>query len=481
MKRAEVVRHGDTFEAIWPEDGIGIGFTRVRETDSGLIKAELKVSSIRPDQRGLLLSPTDCNLLAATERDRLSGVLTKRAADVVWADALEDAISQVVTLWREPEPLVDLWDIPDPGDLGYLFFPLLVDNETNVWFADEQSMKSYLAAVLAASVATGTPIPGIGRPSRTGTVLYYDWETEGDKQRRRLTKIANGLGLGEIRGIKYRQMRGRPMTECVALIRKEASQLEAVLAIFDSVAWMCAGDLNATSVAVPTMNAVSSVGGLTRLVLGHHSKAGREDENPSMHGSSFFEAASRNRWLIKKSQDEGASTIRLGLYHRKGSDDERHATLGLAFTFDRERNSVVVSPSSVHDDPELLKNASTRDRILAALGSTEFCKGTVEEISKDTGIPVGTVRREVNAMNGTRVTNLNRSAGGRGNMSVWALKAPDGPQTSVQTNRSLLTPSGVNGSSPLRGGTVQPKPFSTVQPERYSEVEDEDNENALPF
>lgn len=481
MNKAEVVRHGDTFEAIWADDGVGIGFTRVRETDSGRIMAELKVSSIRPDQRGLLLSPTDCNLLAATERDRLSGVLTKRAADIVWADALEDAISQVVHLWREPDPLVDLWDIPDPGDLAYLFHPLIVDGETNVWFADEQSLKSYLAAVVATAVATGTLIPGLGRPARTGTVLYYDWETSGGAQRRRLTRIANGLGLGQIRGIHYRQMRGRPMVDCVSLIRKEASQLAAVLVIFDSIAWMCSGNMNSTEIALPTMNAISSVVGPSRLVLGHHSKAGRTDEQPTMHGSSFFEAASRNRWLIKKSQDEGAATIRLGLYHRKGSDDERHGTMGLAFTFDRERNSVEVSPSSLDDDPELLRNASKADRIVAALRGTEFLKATVEEVSKETGIPVGSVKRELNAMNGSRVTNLNRSAGGRGNPGMWALKAEMTPPGTVQINRSPLTPSGVNGFSPLRGETVQPKPITTVQPERFSDETEEDDVEELPF
>ena len=117
MKPSQFRRDGDEFLAVWEQAGIGIGFSRIRESDSGMLFAELDVQSIRPDAQGTLLSPSRFNMMAATERKRLAEVLSQRAPDVFWADALESAVGRVIREWRTPEPLVDLWDVEDPGEL----------------------------------------------------------------------------------------------------------------------------------------------------------------------------------------------------------------------------------------------------------------------------------------------------------------------------------------------------------------------------
>lgn len=419
MKPTAFRHDGDDFLAVWETVGIGIGFSRIRETDSGMLYAELDVQSIRPDASGTLLSPSRFNLMAATERKRLADLLVGRAPDVPWNDALESAISRVITEYRTPEPLVDLWDVADPGENEYLIHPLLVKNDTNLWYADEQSLKSYLAMVCAASVVSGRVIPALGAPSSMGPVLLYDWETYDGKQRRRLTRVANGLGAGVLRQIHYRRMT-RPVVDCIGMIRAEASRLGAVLVIFDSLAWLCNGDINKPEIALPAMNAIGSIQGTTRLVLAHHGKAARADgEAPTVFGSAFFEAGSRNRWLIRKSQEEGASTIKIGLYHRKASDDQRFPSMGLAFTFDRERDAVTVDRCRVDEEPELLKAASQPTRIRAMLRDTEFCKATAEEISKETGISEKVVKAQLSKMDG--VVNLNANSMGRGKKGLWAL------------------------------------------------------------
>ncbi len=102
MKPTQFRRDGDEFLAVWETAGIGIGFSRLRETDSGMLYAELDVKSIRPDAQGTLLSPSRFNLMAATERKRLADLLGQRAADVRWGDALESAIGRVIAEWRTP-------------------------------------------------------------------------------------------------------------------------------------------------------------------------------------------------------------------------------------------------------------------------------------------------------------------------------------------------------------------------------------------
>jgi hypothetical protein len=491
-------RHGEEFLAAWDTPGIAISFSRIRETDSGMLFAELDVQSTRPDERGTLLSPSRFNLMAATERKRLAEVLSQRAEAVPWPEALEAACGRIVREWRTPEPLVDLWDVPDPGENTYLLHPYLVENDTNLWYADEQSLKSYLAMVCAASIVSGRVVPSLGQPSKQGPVLLYDWETFGGKQRRRLTRVANGMGTGAVRQIHYRRMT-RSITECIGLIRAEASRLGAVLVIFDSLGWMCNGDVNKSEIALPVMNAVGSIAGVTRLVLAHHSKAGRGDtEAPTVMGSGFFEAASRNRWLIRKAQDEGADTVRIGLYHRKASDDQRFNPRALAFTFDRFRDSVTVNTCDLEDDPALLKDAGPADRIVAVLRDAEFYKATVKEIAKETNIPTGSVKRHLLAMEGERVQRVspNGFAGGRGHAAEWALLAAKpftpapssdmqdseaGAPETVQINRSPLTPENVNGFSPLRGETVPTKPFKSVHVNTLGGFTEDGELDELPF
>lgn len=478
MKPTQFRKDGDDFLAVWETVGIGIGFSRIRETDSGMLFAELDVQSIRPDAAGTLLSPSRFNLMAATERKRLADLLVGRAPDVPWNDALESAISRVITEFRTPEPLVDLWDVVDPGENEYLIHPLLVKHDTNLWYADEQSLKSYLAIVCAASVTSGLAVPAIGEPSQVGPVLLYDWETFDGKQRRRLTRVANGFGVGVLRNIHYRRMT-RPVVDCIGMIRAEASRLGAVLVIFDSLAWLCNGDINKPEIALPAMNAIGSIQGTTRLVLAHHGKSGRSDsEAPTVFGSAFFEAGSRNRWLIRKSQEEGADTVKIGLYHKKASDDQRFRSMGLAFTFDRERDAVNVDRCDIEEEPELLRDASPAARIVAMLRDTEFCKATVKEISKETKIPEGSVKRHLIAMDGQRVqrASVNGLAGGRGHQTEWAVLAE-----TVQINRSPLSNRENEHFLSADAEKVfrkEAKPFKSVQGERFRGDEDEDD---IPF
>jgi hypothetical protein len=239
-----------------------------------------------------------------------------------------------------------------------------------------------------------------------------------------------------------------------------------VLVIFDSLAWLCNGDINKPEIALPAMNAIGSIQGTTRLVLAHHGKSGRGDaEQPTVFGSAFFEAGSRNRWLIRKSQDEGAETIRIGLYHRKSSDDQRHETRGLAFTFDRGRDAVTVTSCGIDDDPALLRDAGPDDRIVAMLKGTEFLSETVKEISKETKIPVGTVKRRLLAMDGQRVKraeDVNGLRGGRGNSVVWAVLAKPFKQSVHPLSNGEM-----NGFSPLRGKTIHSETVQNCSPERF--------------
>jgi hypothetical protein len=469
-------RDGDEFLAVWDAAKIGIAFSRIRETDSGQLYAELEIHSTRPDASGTLLAPARINLSASTDRKRLADLLAQRAADVLWSDALEAAIARVIREWRTPEPLQDLWeDVSDPGENTYLLHPLLVENDTNLWYADEQSLKSYLSMVCAVAVSKGLTVPGVGTPSKVGPVVIYDWETFDGKQRRRLTRVANGWGLGKVPGIYYRRM-SRPVADCIAPIRAEVSRLGAVLVIFDSLGWMANGNLNDSAVSLPTMNAVGAISGVTRLVLAHHGKSGREDGNtPSVFGSGFFEFASRNRWLIRKSQDEESDTVRIGLYHKKASDDARFGSIGLAFTFDKTRDAVTVAPCDLEDEPTLLRDASPQAKILAALRQTEFMRATVKEISAETKIPESTVKFHLLKMDGTRVqrVSVNGLAGGRGHAAQWAPLAE-----TVEKTVDPLSVGETNGFSPLRGETVGNKPLKTVGDQRFRGDEDE---FSLPF
>ena len=87
----------------------------------------------------------------------------------------------------------------------------------------------------------------------------------------------------------------------------------------------------------------------------------------------FWTAYPRNVYEVKKVQDQGASAIHLGLFHRKVNDGELLRPRGFTFAFDG--GGVTVSATDMRHIPEFEGELSTGERLNAILADGAMSVG----------------------------------------------------------------------------------------------------------
>ncbi len=379
----DVREEGSEILYAWPEVGVGLTFSRLRETDSGAIRGFLSAHSIRTEQPGPIWW-AQVSLTVSTDRDRLCKKLDgfgrtskewERDIDRCFQDCAERFL-------RIPEPL-DLADVVAPLDTQYLIDPVAMQGQVNLLLADQGSTKSYLMLYLAVCIVADLPCI-FGRPNCSGPVIYYDWEVDEYLQRRRLEWICRGLGIAIPRGLRYQNMssRGRIMDRGSDM-RQQIARLNAAAAIVDSlmsfsstgatVTFGAGGDLNAPEIAAPTVAAIGSLGdGVTKLVAAHPPKSSRRagaDDDVSVIGSGLFEFRARSIWRMQAppANERGGQFV-VSMRQRKMSEASHNGTLFYKIAFDREAHATTFQLAGLTDDTALTERVVPgTERIMAFL------------------------------------------------------------------------------------------------------------------
>lgn len=417
MAKPDVRRDGDTWLLTWPEDQIGLGVERLRESSDGL-HAEIVVESTAPGSSGRVHGPVKLNLLSSDSQTRLANVLTKRVNHTDWASVVTQACAIVAREYRAPTPTLNLADYEDDGEVEWLIPGFLPKNETTILYGDGESGKSLLALLLSLRCRTGGTLPWGAAPSQQANVLYLDWETNPRTVKSRLKRLA--WDLEAVPQIHYRQM-FRSLEEEVPNLRYEISQLGIDLVVVDSIGFACSGPLTEDQTARGAINALRALSPATRLVVAHISQeAARATSGPVRpFGSAFFWNGMRSGWEVRKAQDQPLKNrLEVGLYHRKANDGEHSVPVGLSVTF-MDTGAVVVRQTGLEEVPELAERMSLSARLRFLLRSGE----------KDTA----TLAQALDAKPDTVARTLDRAAwamkvsggGGRGNPTVWGI-AKDG-------------------------------------------------------
>lgn len=437
MKPSDCVREGDDYVVSFDTLGIGLEFTRVRESDAAM---RALVTPVGLSSRQRLMAPVHTNLFEIAGRERLAKAITERitgkaAPDLRdWKDSLERAFGAVIDKHSTPDPLRILGKEPRVPSEGYLVWPFLARNQVNVLLADQGSGKSYLGLAIAQAVSGGlrgvlpTPFRLLGH----GPVIYYDAETDLNSQQERQHRLALALGLAELPDVHYRHIKP-PLSNYAAVIRRDVAQLGAVLVIFDSLTFLSGGNLNDSEVAVPTMNAIGECGATTtKLCLAHHGKAGREaGARPSVIGFSGQEFKARSLWLMRRMNEdgEGVAHIDQAWTNFKTSDDRLHRGFGLRLAFDEANTRAELRRLGMDESPWLAMQAgSAEEKIRAALMETEFWKENTTKLAKVVNLSEERVRQVCRKMPDVRMASGGK---GRGNVAVWELHQPsvNGPGT----------------------------------------------------
>lgn len=397
-------RHGDEFTFVWPSENIGINVAHLRENRERDLVCELSPYELVGDETLPLMAPSKANINSPRGKSEIIGTLNRRRtfpddAAFTWGDAIESVALVTLREYRRGQPVIDLSSIDVPDDLPYLLFPFLPENETTIVYGDRSSGKSMFSMGLSISVRTGSALPWSRKPTKTGNVLYLDYETNEVSQARRLGRVSRGMGFEQTpSGIYYRRC-WRPITEEATRLATEAARFQAKLIVIDSIAYALGDDPNAPGAAIAAMNAIRSIG-LTALVIAHVNKSERQNgRTASVFGSVFFEASMRMAWEVRGAPGPNRDTRKMALYHRKASDDELlDYPLGMTLEFPQEAGRPVrfASQEIPADDP-LAAGTSIPARIRAALLRSKR-PVTVEELATYLEVKPGTVRTTLNRM-----------------------------------------------------------------------------------
>jgi AAA domain/DnaB-like helicase N terminal domain len=354
-----LTREGPDFTLVWPGD-LRMVLTAIRVTKRG-VEGELTIR-----RGGHRLHSGALNLSSGTARAALVRTLREAAPSAEWRSRLEETCARLTAAAREGEPIVELSG-EAPLVTPDLVYPLLLDGQTTLLFADGDSGKSLLSVALAVAVASGRTLPGGLRARRQAPVLVLDWEGDRESWDGRLRALCAGLGMDVPEGIHYRRMTNA-LADDVAVLSAEAARLRVGLVIIDSLAPACGPEPEGADAVVRTLTALRLFALAARLVLAHVSKADADRrEGAKPFGSVFAWNLPRSVWEIRRDPDPAEPGLTMALHHRKNNTGPKHAPLGLRFAFGPD--TITPYPVNLAETPQLTRGVSLSWRIRTALGS----------------------------------------------------------------------------------------------------------------
>jgi hypothetical protein len=407
----------------WPDESIYCTFSRLRETDSSLIKGYIEIESRRPDSSGLV-TWQGVTLTNQTDKDRIAKRLLKAAPrdEDVWVHDVEVAFREVARSFMTVPPPTDMLDIPeDRASSGYLFRPVCPLGQVVEFLADQGTTKSYLILYLLLCVTLGRESI-FGMPSAVGPVIYFDWEVDLPTARRRLGWILRGMGLSAPpSGLYYVSMADRgKLIDRAHDMRHQIATTGAVAVGIDSLTFATGGDLNQTDMSAPTMSAIGGLGpGVTKLVSTHPPKASRKGDanDVSAVGSGLFEFRARGIWHLQRPKEFTPSFV-VSMTQNKNSDDERFGPLFYRVSFDRNQQAVSFANATADDSPELAERVlGVRERIVRYLRTVPAHSANISQLAREVNERPDAVR-----MACRRATDDLMKLNGEGNTAVWALR-----------------------------------------------------------
>lgn len=421
MKIPEFRVEGDQYISTWADEGIGIGFEHLKEGSDGL-HAEISVQELSLDGgKGRHIHWGRLNLSSTTSRQSLAKALATRVKGepVDWVGLLEYACTKTAQTIREPAKVIDLSKIEPQTTELYAVDPLITLHETNIIYGDGGSGKSLLALALGMAVADTQdeitlPFPVVSKVH--GPVLYLDFETCQDEQASRMHALTKGWGCCILPQVHYRPA-FRSLADDIASIRADVQRLKVVLLVVDSMGPACGGEPEKAETVLQFMNALRSLGAVTRLVISHVSKGDLDKKRARIFGSVYARNLARSCWEVRASEEEQSDKLSLGLFHEKFNRGKRHKPFGLGFTW--EANKLTLNAENVMDNPDLAPSASVAARIRDILKGGPM---SIKDIAGDLDEPPNSIRQAVR-----RAADIipfgEHYKGGRGKENQWTLKA----------------------------------------------------------
>jgi RecA-family ATPase len=276
-----------------------------------------------------------------------------------------------------PEGVVPLYDFDRPDPLQWEVDGLVPKGHLTMLIADGGTGKSFLALHLAMCIASGQLF--LGRDVDRGRVLYIDHELDADEQRRRVWRVATGMGLSvDDEAIRERLFYIRPRyplgtDDHHIKVLDLVDRLEIDFVVLDSLTMGAAGDVKDQADFVPIAQQIRQWP--TTLAIDHvsHATARGSASNARAFGSVFKRNAARSSLTLAES-DTGGYVIQ----QEKSNFNSGDSRLCYATTFEEDAVTFERIDESDERAAGLLSDFSSKDVTLAA----------VKDMHEATGDPV---------------------------------------------------------------------------------------------
>ena len=379
-------RAGDLYRFTFSEEQLVVGVGRLTEHKSQGLKAEIEITAT---DTGNLVKWGGLSLEAPGPRKQWVTDLEKVTEEVDWANLLEYICYDSVQRFRAGEAMVDESTIViNESRQRFLLPPFVSESNVSLFYGDGGAGKSALAMCAALAIATGLPILG-KIPTRTGPVLYLDWETDRDDFKERIGALKAGLGIdpGKSVGIYYRRELGR-LTDSARAVKQLLHETDAVATVVDSLGMARGGDVESSDLTIAMFAAFRTLG-VPVLGVDHISKeakktAGRKNQ-PDPIGSIYTRNQTRVGWFARGQQAPGARVLSVVLWNTKFNKGAQPTT---AFELDHVMEGEKLTQLDVRQiDPEEVvfaesveQGGNTRQRIQALVRDNLYHPMTIGDM-----------------------------------------------------------------------------------------------------
>lgn len=301
-----------------------------------------------------LIAHERMNLIAERTRSSAARSLSKRwprVTEAEWSDRFLEIAYTSGVKWREGgSQLVRLSEVELNRTLPSLLLPpVVIERGVVIIYGDGSAGKSMVVLALMLSVCTGHPILGLS-PTRTGPVIYFDWEDNEQTLRERAEAICAAAGIPFPDNFFYREM-DRPIAAGEERIRREVEETGAVCAAFDSMGMMLGGDPSDPVLVIPAVNVMKRTG-IACLGIHHLSAAaaGSSDlrDKQKAYGSVYARNGARSQWLVERFQEEEADEGFLYLFQTKVNRGKKSRPLSWRIAYESDGNGYL---TNLHYEP----------------------------------------------------------------------------------------------------------------------------------
>jgi hypothetical protein len=290
MTAGVVEQTGTKYHVEWPDHTLKIEAARVSE-HSRSVYAEVTVLRTHPGERDTLIEMTQLNLLAGRSVAQLADAVAASERDIALEQAdfrqiMKQFAVQVVSQFRTPEPATLLsGETPRRGAVDWLVEPFVQRDAVTVMYGPGGSGKSTIAAAVAITASCGTPILGSLHGSPV-PVLVLDWEDEVSSAAYQHHALMKAAGLTAAPFVLYKRMRAS-LPNAIADIRQEVAENGVKLLVIDSMMLARGGSPVEAETTLELFAALSTVPGVSTLIIDHVAKSSIEAEggSPLPYGS----------------------------------------------------------------------------------------------------------------------------------------------------------------------------------------------------